>query len=72
MKKLAFLFVAMAAVSFAACGNQASEAAVEEEAPVEVVEEVAEAVEEAAEAVEEAAEAVEEAAEEAPAAEVAE
>lgn len=32
MKKLVFMFVAVAAISFASCGNKAAEAPVEEEA----------------------------------------
>lgn len=31
MKKLVFMFVAVAAISFASCGNKAAEAPVEEE-----------------------------------------
>lgn len=32
MKKLVFMFVAVAAISFASCGNKAAQAPVEEEA----------------------------------------
>ena len=37
MKKLAFMFVAVVAMSFASCGNKAEKPAEEVEAPVEEV-----------------------------------
>ena len=46
MKKLAFVFATVVAVSFASCGNKAAQAeATEEECAEEVVEEVNEACE---------------------------
>lgn len=60
MKKLAFMFVAVAAISFASCGNKTQEAEVVDTVAVDTVECVdttavcdtlAEAVEEAVEAV---------------------
>ena len=59
MKKLAFMFVAVAAISFASCGNKTQEAEVVDTVAVDtvevvdttVVDSVAEVVEEAVEAV---------------------
>ncbi len=42
MKKLVLMFVAVAALSFASCGNKPAEAPAEAEAPVEEVAEPAE------------------------------